>query len=284
MLDTLDHYLSKQIYDLFNRGTFVSSIPHLFGLFPYELYVLPGMYIAILQTPWFGTPNPIQFHLLPHWFAYSIFQLLKHTVKRKRPGCFHKDMNKFIHPGHCKNGVEFQSFPSGHTGVAFSLAAALWMEMNYSNHSQFFEINITKQETKSWISGLGLAVASMVAIQRVSKGYHSFFDVLIGAIIGASIGFVSWSSLEFYKKRYQELCEKHGKEEEELCENHEKSTRGKEHEYWIQQYNIFKTKLSKDPFLNRATGFVRLLLTIPIVYLLAKFFLKDIFHLTAIQH
>ena len=87
----VDYRLSQAIYDLFNQKT-MKLIPNYLGLIPYEIYVLPGMYLAILQTIWLGTPNPTQFHLLPHFFAYSMFQLLKGSIKTPRPGCHIKGM------------------------------------------------------------------------------------------------------------------------------------------------------------------------------------------------
>ena len=62
-------------------------LPYYLGLLPYELYVLPLMYIAMIQVILFSAFNPIQFHLLPHFFAFSLFQLIKGTVGRERPGC-----------------------------------------------------------------------------------------------------------------------------------------------------------------------------------------------------
>jgi len=108
-MEKIDLFITRQIYNTIN-GSIFEKLPHFLGLIPYELYVIPGMYLAILQVIWLGTPDPIQFHLLPHWFAYSIFQFLKKLIKRKRPGCFHKDMSKFIEKGHCEHGHEYQSF------------------------------------------------------------------------------------------------------------------------------------------------------------------------------
>ena len=110
---SIDYKLSKAIYDLFDGET-MKLIPNWLGLIPYEIYILPGMYLAILQVLWLGSPNPIQFHLLPHWFAYSIFQLLKGSIKTPRPGCWIPGMKKFIDESHCSHGHEWQSFPSGH--------------------------------------------------------------------------------------------------------------------------------------------------------------------------
>lgn len=281
MLNQLDLFLTRSIYRLFD-DTVISSTPQLLGLIPYEFYVIPGMYLAILQVLWLGSPDPVQFHLLPHWFAYSIFQFLKKTIKRKRPGCFHKDLNKFIDSSHCKKGHEYQSFPSGHSGVAFSLATALFMEMRYSKFPKFFEIPIQKEITKIIISSLGLFVATMIAVHRISKGYHSFFDAMIGGFIGACIGFVSWTTLEFYKKKYQDVCEKN--EEDKDCDNHKNAKQGNEFSYWIKEYHMFKTKISNDPSLENAIGISRILLSLPILYLLWKFLSKDVFHLASIKH
>ena len=79
MINKLDKDISYLIYSLVNSNNFIRNIPYYLGLLPYELYVIPGMYLAIIQVLWLNTPNPIQFHLLPHWFAYSLFTFLKNA-------------------------------------------------------------------------------------------------------------------------------------------------------------------------------------------------------------
>ena len=111
-------------------------------------------------------------------------------------------MSKYIDESHCTHGHEKQSFPSGHTGVASSLATALFMEMNYSDNPKFFDISIASQNIRKIIGGLGLSVAAMISLHRISKGYHSLFDVICGFIIGASIGYISWTTLSNYAKKY----------------------------------------------------------------------------------
>ena len=49
-------------------------------------------------------------------------------------------------------------------------------------------------------------------------------------------------------------------------------------------YNIFKLKLFDSPEINTAIGVVRIVLTIPILYLTIKFFTKDVFQLATIKH
>tara|TARA_Y100001970_G_scaffold293968_1_gene445193 strand:+ start:5777 stop:6661 length:885 start_codon:yes stop_codon:yes gene_type:complete len=294
MLDEIDYKMTKFIYNIFN-DTPISELPHYLGLIPYEFYVIPGMYIAILQVIWLGTPNPVQFHLLPHWFSYSIFQFLKKTIKRKRPGCFHKDLGKYINASHCKHGHELQSFPSGHTGVAFSLATALYMEMHYSENPHFFEMPINNPTTQRIISTSGILVAAMVALHRVSKGYHSFIDVFAGELIGISIGFISWITLNHFKKSYYKTCEEKNKnepgtsggsanktEKSDSCDNYNK--RDDEFTYWTQDWGLFKSKLYDSIFVNKLTGITRIILTIPILYLLIKFLTKDVYRLASIKH
>ena len=291
MLNEVDYKITKIIYDLVNSNSFTKNIPNYFGLIPYEFYVIPGMYVAILQVIWLGTPNPLQFHLLPHWFSYSIFQFLKKSIDRERPGCFHKNLGEHINSSHCSHGHELQSFPSGHTGVASSLATALTMEMFYSENPKFFEIKITKEHTKRIISGCGIFVAIMISLQRISKGYHSFFDVMSGMLIGVSIGFISWITLNYYKKSYFKSCDdKENKENKEnknnidSCDNYNKTIMDKEFSYWMNNWNLFKSKLYDDDIINRLTGFSRIILTIPVLYLLIKFLTKDVYNLASIKH
>jgi len=263
-------------------------LPTVLGLIPYEIYILPGMYLAIFQVLWLGSPNPIQFHLLPHWFAYSIFQLLKGSIKTPRPGCHIPGMKDFIDDSHCSHGHEWQSFPSGHTGIAASLATALFMEMIYSDDSHFFEISIKDIKIRRAIAFTGLFIAFMVGIHRVSKGYHSLADSMTGCLIGASIGFISWTSLEYFKKLYAKLCEERGDKssgsEEDLCENYTYSQKDNELGYWVNDYDIFNLKLFEQPEIDKAIGIIRILLTIPIGWLTIKFFTKDIFQLASIKH
>lgn len=266
-VNKIDKTITKYIYNSINASTLLKGVPHVFGLVPYEIYVIPGMYLAIIQTLLFETHKPIQFHLLPHWFSYSIFQFLKKSIKRGRPGCVDKSLNEYIDPGHCKGSSKFQSFPSGHMGVASSLATALYMEMHYSQDSKFFEMPIKTKSMKNVISLSGIFVALMVGLHRISKGYHSFFDVMCGFLIGCSIGAVSWKVLE-------------------ICPTNEEG--GAKKNIFSDNLNNFYTKyeeLKKDnEFMNKLLFASKLILIIPILFLFYKFLTKDLFHLTTIKH
>lgn len=78
--------------------------------------------------------------------------LLKHAVRRTRP-----------------DGTDDNSFPSGHTAVAFSGATVL--------HKEF-------GKTSPWISVAGYAVATLTAVDRVRRNRHHWDDVAAGAVIG----------------------------------------------------------------------------------------------------
>ena len=157
------------------------------------------------------------------------------------------------------------------------------MEMSYSENPKFFEISITKENTKKLISGAGIFVAIMISLQRISKGYHSFIDVLIGMLIGISIGFISWITLNHYKKSYFKSCEEENNKNK-ACENYNKTKIDKESSYWTDDWNLFKSKLYDDLTINKLTGFTRIVLTIPILYLLLKFLTKDVYNLASIKH
>jgi len=272
-----DVYATRSIFRLINNNKYLKQLPYIFGLLPYEIYVIPGMYLSILQSIWLETVNPIQFHLLPHWFAYSFFQLLKGTIKRGRPGCVNKDMKGEISPNHCNGKVMYQSFPSGHTGVSFALATALYMEMMHSDNPKFFEFPIKTERTRKLIAGIVYFIASSISVHRMSKGYHHLFDVIIGAILGAIIGYLSWTVVNVLKKKYNYFCNKYGAQEKEVCEEHE-----------IDKLNLFqqiKYKIKhKNKNINTIKFISKLILSFIVVSLLTKFFLSDIRKLATIKH
>jgi len=282
MLSNLDFTISKFIYDLFRRNKVVKAIPYYLGLLPYEIYVIPGMYLSIFLVTLLGSPGPIQFHLLPHWFAYSIFQFLKKKIKKDRPGCKYKSMKEFIDRSHCMHGHEKQSFPSGHTGVSSALAAALFMEMNFSDNPKFFEISITNDLVRKVISFLAIFIAFNIGIHRVSKGYHSFFDVIVGCLLGISIGSISWFTLEYYKKKYYNVC-KNNKDEKE-CDNYNEFKNNKELEYWLKDWSLFNNKIIKSKELNIILGMSRLIVCVFVLFLFIKFLKDDVWKLASIKH
>ena len=67
------------------------------------------------------------------------------------------------------DGTDNESFPSGHTAIAFCGATTLWHEYH---------------KVSPWIGVAGFAVATTVAVDRVRRNRHHWEDVAAGAGIG----------------------------------------------------------------------------------------------------
>lgn len=285
----------------------LEQVAWLFGLVPYELYVLPGMFIALITMLVYNTFDPVQLHLLPHWFAYSMGQYIKMHFKQKRPGCvldeeasvaatkkyFDKldeewkknsgkkipkpiqsgkviqnmvqnikglvgqrsmissqdELNEFknkytfrptesknwwetwwftpqkprqssvgstqptryfvqkyrkdtkddknkISDNHCEGKTAVQSFPSGHTLIAFALVTSLvyylYDPLVEDKQKVFLKIPFYNKNIRYATTVIAFFVAAMVSVHRVLYRYHSILDVSAGAIIGFAIGFTSY--------------------------------------------------------------------------------------------
>lgn len=97
-------------------------------------------------------------------------QILKHLFHRHRP---YQDMppNHSLWEGPF-GGLQYTSFPSGHTITAFSLAA-------------FFS---SVYKDKLWVQFVSYGLASGAALQRMYDNKHWSSDVFIGAALGWAIG------------------------------------------------------------------------------------------------
>ena len=85
---------------------------------------------------------------------------LKHSVKEWRP-----------------DNTDQKSFPSGHSAIAF--AGATMLRHEYGHLSP-------------WISVAGYGVAAFTAVDRIVKDRHHWYDVAVGAAIGAGMGELTW--------------------------------------------------------------------------------------------
>ena len=93
-------------------------------------------------------------------------EVLKLTTARVRPN--QTDAGSFFHYGSQQNG----SFPSGHAMGAFSVAAV------------FAE----SYRDKRWVPWLSYGLATLVGASRLTLGRHFPGDVIVGAVLGTSIG------------------------------------------------------------------------------------------------
>jgi membrane-associated phospholipid phosphatase len=193
--------VTKKIYKNVgdNPNKILKNMPRWIGLIPYELYVLPGMFLALGTMLWTGSITPLQIHLLPHWFAFSILTYIKHNVSRERPGCKFSSMKIRDSPSHCEK-ARYLSFPSGHTGICFALATTLSLTLLSDRKfgKLFGIIDYDNQNVRYGTLIMAYIVSVSVAIHRISYGYHYAGDTLIGALIGIAIGYISYKITEIF--------------------------------------------------------------------------------------
>ncbi|HKL58273.1 MAG TPA: phosphatase PAP2 family protein [Sphaerochaeta sp.] len=107
--------------------------------------------------------------------SYGVRTVLKETIQRPRP---------YQVPGHIDTSPDpsdlDQSFPSGHTLMAFSSAA-------YTQ--TVFALKYPDSPYKTAITSTTWALAATTAVLRVASGNHFVTDVLSGAAIGSVLGF-----------------------------------------------------------------------------------------------
>ncbi len=107
--------------------------------------------------------------------SYSVRTLLKNAIARPRP---------YQLPGHIDSRPDplddNQSFPSGHTLMAFSSAAFT---------QTVFSLNYPNSPYKTSVTATTWILAATTAVLRVASGSHFVTDVLAGAAIGSVLGF-----------------------------------------------------------------------------------------------
>jgi membrane-associated phospholipid phosphatase len=108
--------------------------------------------------------------------SYAVRTVLKNTITRPRP--YMVLGNTDPHPS--DTSEQDQSFPSGHTLMAFSSAAY--------TQTVFF-LKYPDSPYKGSVTAATWALAATTAVLRVASGNHFVTDVLAGAAIGSLLGF-----------------------------------------------------------------------------------------------
>ena len=108
--------------------------------------------------------------------TWAVKEICKRTITRDRPylyfeGYPEKDL---------KNGDYNESFFSGHTSVAFSIAAA---------NSYIFSKYYPDSKWKIPVIAVSYSLATLTGVLRVASGEHFATDVLAAALIGMGIGY-----------------------------------------------------------------------------------------------
>lgn len=193
----LDYALSNFFYETIgcNSNIYVQHLPYFAGLIPYELYVLPAMFVAIFCTFYFESLTPVRVQLLPQWFAYSVSLYMKNNIWRTRPGCLNpRKPSKLIDKKYCNSHKANQSFPSGHSILICSLASSIFLFLedetvpnkskDLGPYLQFADPTVQKM-----LYSVILVVVIMVMLHRVAYQFHFLSDVIVGAMLGVMIAY-----------------------------------------------------------------------------------------------
>lgn len=187
-MEQINRYLTISIANLYPKQ--YKDLTFWLGIVPFELYK-SGIFIALIQLIWLSSFNGIQFHVLPFLISSSIINMLKSNYDSIRPGCIDTDTFPDTNPNYCEEPIMYESFPSGHSGIAFSFVAGLYMQLFHGN-GKFFEIPIPKGYPRIILFSIVLMMAIMTAIHRIVGGYHSVLDVLFGGALGFTFGVFTW--------------------------------------------------------------------------------------------
>lgn len=103
--------------------------------------------------------------------AANLNQLVKFNVGRERPFVHYGD------PARPHDPDDDLSFYSGHTSLAFSLAASAGMVSTLRGY-----------RSAPWVWGAGMPLAAAVGWLRMGGDKHWFTDVLVGALVGTAVG------------------------------------------------------------------------------------------------
>ncbi len=110
--------------------------------------------------------------------------LLKQLVARERPHgarCTLED--RLEHPERCGPGARLRSFYSGHSSFSFSAAGQVCV-----NHAHLPLYG--SDAADAFACGAALLLATSVAVLRMVADRHYLTDVLVGALVGTTTGFL----------------------------------------------------------------------------------------------
>jgi membrane-associated phospholipid phosphatase len=144
-------------------------------IFEYTTAAVPAMLAFLLRFDQSASIGVVYLETLS--FAFAAKNLLKYLVPRYRPYLY-SDLPAGTGPAKSEYG---DSFPSGHATIAFTAAAF----SVYTFHLYF--------PSSSFLLPLALTsygLATLTATFRVVSGMHFLTDVLAGALLGTTLGFL----------------------------------------------------------------------------------------------
>jgi undecaprenyl-diphosphatase len=162
-LDTALFYWLNQ-YSALGNGRVIDAIRVVSKTGDGHLYIFFGVLLF-----WLDNSHGVLFFytaLMAYAFELPLYLVLKQYFKRERPSARLVNFDAHIIPS------DRFSLPSGHTAAAFLMATII---------SSFYPT----------FSLIAFSWASLVGLSRILLGVHFPSDVVIGAILGASIASIS---------------------------------------------------------------------------------------------
>ncbi len=153
---------------------FSGQLDTAFDIFTYSALLAPAILLAVPDSKWITIGTMYTESIL---WAWGLKELGKNLAHRNRPYMYFNDYPQ----DEIKNGDFQQSFPSGHTTLAFTGASFCTYVFG-----KYFENSPWKVPVL--VATFTLAVGS--ATGRVASGNHFVSDVLAGAAIGTFSGFI----------------------------------------------------------------------------------------------
>jgi membrane-associated phospholipid phosphatase len=125
-----------------------------------------------------GTPVDLLVIAQAVTLSALINQLVKFSAGRERPFVHALPPEQRAHTAHpADNNL---SFYSGHTSMAFSLAVAAGTTAQIRHY-----------RGAPFIWAIGLPLAALAGYLRIAADRHNFTDVLVGALVGSGVGFLT---------------------------------------------------------------------------------------------
>lgn len=159
--------LNNKIYNLRAEtlNNFSNKIDNYIQFIPLVILFILKIYGLQGLLKW---KNLLLFIFLSFILTQAVVNILKFSALEIRP-----------------DSSDFLSFPSGHSATAFMCATILFLEYNHHKKS---------------ITVIGYLCAITVGIMRILNNRHWLFDVLIGAILGIILAYVSYLIVLYFFK------------------------------------------------------------------------------------
>lgn len=162
------------IMDQYLMNPYSNNLNKLSELVTYSSLLTPLIFISTPNKNWIPIGVMYTEALL---LTFGLKEIGKNLITRYRPYMYYDDYPE----KEVTNGDYIQSFPSGHTSLAFTSATFTTFVLN-----EYYKDSLLKY----LIIGGSYGLATTSAILRISSGNHYLTDVIAGALIGSFSGFI----------------------------------------------------------------------------------------------